>query len=318
MSSKFGRANPLLTRLSLARRNARDGYVAEFVAPSIKIGPVSHGEYYEFNEKNFFQLPENQKSASGVSRELTMDAALLTFKTVGYGSRMGYTQKELNDFGGPELGLQRVKMNIVSDADMNAHEKRVGDLVTTAGSYATANKETLTGANQWNDISSDPFGEVVSAKIAVQNDSGQEPNSMVVSYSNFWTGLAKHPDILSRVQAQLKDSGFSSSGITPALVGSLFDLDLRVAKARFISSNPGQSTVTKGSIWGNFALIFHKTPTPAKEIISLAYTFALQNFVMRTYFDEPSKKTFVDNDHDVQTKLVAASVGYLITNPTAT
>ena len=317
MSSKYGRANPLLTRLSLARRNARDGYVAEFVAPSIKVGPQSHGEYYEFNEKNFFQLPENHKSSGGVSRELTMDAALLTYKTVGYGSRMGYTQKELNDFGGPELGLQRVKTGIVSDADQNAHEKRVGDLVTTAGSYATANKITLSGTDQWSDISSDPFGEIVSAKIAIKNDSGQEPNSMVCSFSNFWTGLAAHPDILSRVQAQLKDSGFSSSGITPALVGSLFDVDLKVASARYITSNPGQGTVTKGSIWGNFALIFHKTATPAKEIINLAYTFSLQNFVMRSYFDEPSKKTFVDNDHDVQTKLIAASVGYLVTNPTA-
>ena len=317
MSSKYGRANPLLTRLSLARRNSRDGYVAEFGAPSIQVGPTSHGEYYQFDEKVYFQLPENQKAADGVSRELTMDATLLTYKTVGYGSRMGYTQKELNDFGGPELGLQRVKMGIVTDADMNAHEKRVADLLTTAASYASANKITLTGTDQWDDISSDPFGEIVSAKIAIKNDSGQEPNSMICSYSNFWTGLASHPDILSRVQAQLKDSGFSSSGITPALVGSLFDVDLRVASARYVSSNPGQSTVVKSSIWGNFALIFHKTPTPAKEIINLAYTFSLQNFVMRSYFDEPSKKTFVDNDHDVQTKLIAASVGYLVTNPTA-
>ena len=317
MSSKYGRANPLLTRLSLARRNARNGYIAEFVAPSLKVGPTSHGEYYEFNEKNFFQLPENHKSASGVSRELTMDAALLTFKTVGYGSRMGYTAKELADFGGPELALQRVKMGIVTDADMNSHEKRVGDLVTTAGSYASANKITLSGTDQWSDISSDPFGEIISAKIAIKNDSGQEPNSMVCSFSNFWTGLASHPDILSRVQAQLKDSGFSASGITPALVGSLFDVDLRVASARYVSSNPGQGTVTKSSIWGNFALIFHRTPTPGKEIINLAYTFSLQDFVMRSYFQEDNKKTYVDNDHDVQTKLIAASVGYLVTNPTA-
>ncbi len=315
MSSKYGRANPLLTRLSLARRNDADSYVAEHVAPSIKIGPTSHGEYYEFDEKNNMQLPENQKAAGGVSRELFMGAALLTFKTVGYGSRMGYTAKELADFGGAELALQRVKMNIVTDSDMNAHEKRVADLVTTAGSYASANKITLSGTDQWSDISSDPFGEIVSAKIAVNNDSSVEPNAMVCSYSNFWTGLATHPDILSRVQAQQKDSGLKS--VTPALVGSLFDLDLRVARARYISSNPGQSTVTKASLWGNFALIFHKTPTPAKEIISLAYTFALQNFVMRTYFDEPSKKTYVDDDHDVQTKLIAAGVGYLITNPTA-
>ena len=315
MSNKYGRANPLLTRLSLARRNARDGYVADFVAPPIPTGSVSHGEYYVFDEKSFFQLPENQKSDGGVSREIFLNASTATFKTVPYGSRAGYTAKELADFGGPELALQRVKLNMVTDADMNAHEKRVGDLVTNAASYATANKTTLSGTDQWDNIASDPFGQIVDAKIAIKNDSGMEANAMSVSYSNFWNGLAKHPDILSRVQAQQKDSGFRA--ITPALVGSLFDVDLRVASAIYVTSNPGQATVTKGSIWGNFALIFHRTPTPAKETISLAYTFAYRNFQIRTYFDEPSKKTYVDNDHDVQTKLIAPGVGYLITNPTA-
>ena len=314
MASKYGRANPLLTNLSLARRNAATGYIAEFVAPSIPSGPKSFGEYYVFDEDSFFQLPENQKADDGISREIFIGASLATFKCVPYGTRAGYTQKELDDFG-TEMQLQRAKLNMVTDADMNAHEKRVGDLVTTAGSYAAANKTTLTGTNQWDDISSDPFQQIIDAKIAIKNNSGQEPNAMACSYSNFWTGLAKHPDIISRVQAQQKDSGFRA--ITPALVGSLFDVDLRVASSIYASSNPGQSTITKASIWGNFALIFHRTPTPAKEIINLAYTFAYKNFQLRSYFDEARQKTYVDNDHIVQTKLTAAGVGYLVTNPTS-
>lgn len=316
MSSKYGRANPLLTNLSLIRRNKKDGYVAEFVAPSISSGSKSFGEYYVFDEKSFFQLPENQKADDGISREIYLEASLQNFKCVPYGTRAGYTQKELDDFGS-EMGLQTAKLNMVTDADMNAHEKRVDDLVTTAGSYASGNKATLTGTDQWSNIASDPFGDVVTAKIAIMDSSGVEPTSMACSYSNFWTGLATHPDILSRVQAQLKDSGFSASGITPALVGSLFGLDLKVASARYVSSNPGQGTVTRASIWGNFSLIFHKTQTPAKEIANLAYTFAYRNFQMRSYFDQARQKTYVDNDHIVQTKLTSAAVGYLYTNPTA-
>lgn len=315
MSSKYGRSNPLLTKLSLARRNAAIGYVADFVAPSVPVGPISHGEYYVWDEKSFFQLPENQKADGGVSRELHLNATLQNYKCVPYGSRAGYTAKELADFGGAEMGLQRAKMAMVTDADMNAHEKRVGDLVTTAGSYAAGNKTTLTGTDQWDNAASDPFQQIVDAKLAIKGNSGQEPNAMVCSYENFWKGLAKHPDILSRVQAQQKDSGFRA--ITPALVGSLFDVDLRVASSIYVTSNPGQSTVTKDYIWGNFALIFHRTPTPAKEIINLAYTFTYKDFEFRSYFDQPSKKTYVDNDHDVDTKLVAAGVGYLITNPTS-
>ncbi|MFQ5769704.1 MAG: hypothetical protein ACE5HX_04150 [bacterium] len=315
MASKYGRSNPLLTNLSLARRNAREGFVADFVAPPIPTGDTSFGEYYVFNEKSFFQLPENHKASGGVSKEIFLEATVANFKCIPYGSRAGYTQKELDDFGGPELALQKAKMNMVTDADMNAHEDRVEGVVTTAGSYDSANKTTLSGTDQWDDISSDPFSQIVDAKIAIKKNAGVEPNAMVCSYSNFWTGLAKHPDILSRVQAQQKDSGFRA--ITPALVGSLFDVDLRVASAVKVTSNPGQSTVTKGFIWGNFALVFHRTPTPAKEIFNLAYTFTYKNFVIRTYFDEPSKKFYVDNDHDVDTKLVGADGGYLITNPTS-
>lgn len=317
MASKYGRANPLLTRLSLARRNAAVGYVAEFGSPTISIpaGEPSHGEYYVFDEKSFFQSPDNEIADGAAAREIFLNASTQNYKCRSFGSKAGYTQKELDDFGGTEMALQRAKMNMITDADMIAHERRVASLLTTAGSYASANKTTLSGADQWDNAASDPFNNIVDAKLAIKQNSGQEPNAMIVSYSNFWKGLAKHPDIISRVQAQQKDSGFRA--ITPALVGSLFDVDLRVASSVYVSSNPGQSTVSKSFCWGNFALIFHRTPTPAKEIINLSYTFAYKNFEMRTYYDEDKDKFFVSNKHIVDSKLVAAGVGYLITSPTS-
>lgn len=308
MANPHGTPDVLLTKLSLAKRNNSAGFIAEFGSPSIPV-PKTSGTYYKWDDGTFFQNPNNEKAEQTVSRTIFSKATTDTFKTAGYGSREGYTQDELDDFGDAGA-LKRAKMNAVTDADMISHEKRVADLLTTAGSYASANKKTLT--NQWSDASNgDPFGDVTTAKEAVMSGSGVEANAMIMSFLNF-NQLKLHPDILSKVQAQNLGSGLAD--ITPKVVGQLFGLDLRISWNQFESSNLGQATKTFAYTWGDFALIFHRTPTPAREIISLSYTFARHNFQMRTYFDTPSKTFFVDNDHKVVSKLIAADVGYLITD----
>lgn len=315
MASKYGRSNPLLTNLSLARRNAKEGYIAEFVSPTIPTNGKSFGEYNVFDERSFFQLPDNEIADGNSAREVFLQASVQNYKCRDFGSKASYTQKEMDDFGGSELDLQTAKMNMVTDADMNAHEYRVGTLVTTAASYASANKTTLTGTDQWSDVSSDPFNQIVDAKVAIKTNAGVEPNAMVVSYQGFWQGLAKHPDIISRVQAMQKDSGFTQ--MTPQVVGGLLGVDLRVASAVYLSSNPGKSTTTHSFIWGDYALVFHRNQMAAINEINLSYTFSYKNFEMRTYYDEDKDRYYVSNKHTVDSKLVAAGVGYLISDTIA-
>lgn len=312
MPNPYGVPNSLLTRLSIARRNQASGFVAEFVAPVISI-PKSAGEFFEWDQGTNFKLPDNEKGEGGVSREIVIDGSTTAYKSTLYGTRAGFTAQELTDFG-DEGGLRRQKMNAVTDADMIAFEKRVGDIVTTAGSYASNNKTTLTGANQWSDSGSDPFGDIITAKEAVHSGNGVNANKMIQSFLGF-NQLKKHPDILARLQAQNLATGLED--VSAAAIGTLFGLDYRVADAQYQSSDDGQSTFTSAYILGNFALVFHGTPTPAKEVITLAYSFTVKNFQMRTYFETAPQKTFVDNDHNVVTKLVAAGVGYLFTNPIA-
>lgn len=315
--NEYGRSDPLLTNMSIDRRNAAVGFIAEFGAPSVPTGAdeatkKSFGEYYIYDQGNNFQEPDNKKSDGGVSREIFFNASTGSFKTKPYGSRAGYTQKELNDFG-VEHDLRKLKMNMVTDADMIAHERRVCTLLTTAGSYASANKTTLTGANQWSDASSDPFGNIITAKEAITSGDAVPANAMINSFLGH-NQLIQHPDILSRLQAQNLASGLED--VTPAKVGELFGLDYKVAQAQYKTSKKGQ-TFTSSYAWGDFALVFHKTPTAAKESISLAYTFTYENFIFRTYFEDKNNKFWVDNAHDVVSLLIAASVGYLISDTIA-
>jgi len=302
-----------ISNLSVDRRNDATGYVADFGAPIVKVNKTV-GSYYEFNEGNNFQNPDNVKADGAVSRTAVFNANVLSYQTNLYGTRAGYTQRELDDFDGGANELRIAKMNMITDADMNAHEVRTATLLTTAASYASANKITLSGSDQWSNAASDPFTEIKAAKLAVMADDGVVMNSMICSYDNFYNGLFAHPDIISRVQAENKPTG--TDDMNAAAVGAVLGVDLKIASAQYQSSVTGQTFVAS-YCWGNFALMFHRPSAPAKQTIALAYTFAKTNFAIRSYFDEPSKTTFVDNDHDVDTKLVAASVGYLITNPTA-
>jgi len=318
MSSRYGNSDPLLTRLSLDRRNAADGYIQEFAAPTIMTGNKPNGEYWEFDEGNNFQQPNNEKAANGVSRQIHFNAAIKTFSTNAYGSRAAYDQKELDIFaqgGGSGADLRRLKMNMVTDADLLAHEVRVTTLVTTAASYAAANKRTLTGGAGllfWSDPASPLFADVNTGKDAVIKGDAAKANSMIVSH-DIHSNIMIHPEVAARISDN-ESTGFSD--ITQAKIGNLFGLDYRVAEAQFNANAEGLA-FNPSYAWGNFALIFHRAPAPGKEQISLAYNFAYKDFRMRSYFDEPSQNTFVDNDHDVDTELVAPSVGYLITNAIA-
>jgi hypothetical protein len=311
MANKTARANPLLTSLSLKRRTQAKDYVANFLAPVIMTGKQSFGEYYEFDDGAFAKNPDNRKAADVPSRTIDIGASLQPFKCVEYGSRAGYTKRELDDFGGPENALQKAKMQAVTDADMLAHEVRVATQFTTSGNFASGHSETLAGSDIWDNASSDPFEQIITAKQKIKLATGYEPNRMVVSYDGFWGALANHADIKSRVQAQQKDTGFRA--ITPQLVGSLFDVDLRVAGAVYNSANEGQ-TVSRSFCWGDHALVFYAEESPAKDSYSLAYTFTYEDFVMRTYFENSTKKTWVDNSHDVDVKICGNAAGYLISN----
>ena len=66
-----------------------------------------------------------------------------------------------------------------------AMEARIATLVTTAGSYAAAHKQTLVGADQWSTAASAVLSRKQAADEAIQADAGVLPNSAIIPFKVF-------------------------------------------------------------------------------------------------------------------------------------
>jgi hypothetical protein len=101
-------------------------------------------------------------------------------------------------------------------------EKEVADSVFAAANYATGNKLTLSGNDQWKasggsqGSTSDPIGNIEDGIDAARDDMGRRPNTIVFGY-DAWKAFKHHQDILDRIK-------YSERGvITPEIVASIFD-----------------------------------------------------------------------------------------------
>jgi hypothetical protein len=225
--------------------------------------------------------------------------------------------------------------DIVTDRDRNLADpivdpdKRVTNNLTKIvdldievdASSALFNSSNFTGmyttpSALWNAdvVNGDPIGDIDGAKTLVQKEIGVEPNVLVLGKQVF-DELKRHPDLLD----YFKHTGVPI--LTEQMLANVFGIsEVVVGKAIHITSKPGQSTVTKDYVWGNYASLLYRTPNPAMEEPSWGYTF------MHKLFGGVTAKTkkwrAEDNDGDMievarsyVQKVTGLKAGYLFVSP---
>lgn len=121
----------------------------------------------------------------------------------------------------------------------------------------------------WNDyVNSTPIQDVETAKIAVWQMTGFQPNCLVVG-KQVWRWLKHHPTILARyVFTEAVPS------LTEQMVAKVFGLDkLVVGRGIFTATPEGNLPVVYGGILGLNALLCYVTPTPSLMQPSAGYVF---------------------------------------------
>lgn len=320
---RYGTPNTMLTRLSLAIRNSMTGtfggYQAEMVSPSLP-SPIK-GTYISWHSGDFQQNPVNLKGDADIGREIKISGTTGTYECLPYGSHATYTERELALFAqglsstSPLASqLRRAKTLAVTEADMISHEVRVMTLVGTAGSYASANKATLT--NTWADkVNGTPIANVETAKLAVHASASRMPTDMLIGMQT-WSNLKQHPEIVAQVNASNRSAG--PGEISVDQVSNIFGLRIHVSGARYTTDGTeALDGATTGYVWSDKALIYHKSPAPSVFDYSLSYTFSYKDFQFRLYRDPETGVWKPINEHDVVSKLTAAGAGYLISNTDA-
>jgi hypothetical protein len=187
-------------------------------------------------------------------------------------------------------------------------EKAQADIATTAGSYASTNKTTLSGTSQWSDHTngvSNPIADVDTAKDAIRSQIGRRANTVVMGAA-VWTKLREHPKVTDRVKYTGRDSA------TPDLLATLFGVE-RVLVGDAIYEN---AAGTLADVWGKFVVVAYTELGSLGDMgaPTYGYTYRLGGYplVEEPYNDRNAKSWVYPVTDEVAPVMAAAAAGYLI------
>lgn len=313
-NEKDVRHDTSLQRFQVGFRADKMGFTADFVFPIFNTQKIVQGSYKEYAVGDHFQVINTRMKGKQEAAEVKFDISEKTFLTKEFAAKHGWTERDINAAVGTAIRLPRKSAAIVADTMMLDWQREVDLNLTTTN---VTNNTTLAGAAQWNNVTSNPVDDIVAGIKAIQKATGRTPNRGVMGGDVWWDGLQNNADIVDRVKASQIVPGIQN--MTPTLLGQVFNLDLRVASAIFVTTKEGQ-TVTLDYSLGKKMLLFFADESPDEDTPHFGTTFVSSDFETRR-FTEPERgrggTTWVQTEMERDTKFIFEKCGYLIESAVA-
>jgi hypothetical protein len=294
--------SPVLTDFAINYTN--QAYIGTKALPIVPRSTIQ-GTFYKYPRENSTRIDE---TARGVA-----DYAGHTDWTLDTDTYNCYPAQAWRDFM-PDLmyaGADIVPSTLMSRAQysvnkiMLSQEKRISDLLLTAGTYPSSNRMTLssTGASDgWQfdkyvDGAGSVFSVIEKAKSNCYRPMDAEP--VLLLGGDVYRILKHHPDLTSKITGGATKE--NAAIVMLQTMAELFEVsEVLVGDAEY-NSTPNKATATYAKIWGNFALVFYRQKTPSIDSASLGYTFVFsppQNELSQAQYEGIKSGWRVKKYHD--------------------
>lgn len=296
--------DPVLSTVAQGYRNA--AAIGQILFPFVPVGQRG-GKIITFGKEDF-QLYATGRAPGGNTKRVQYGYAGSNYALENH-SLEGMVPFELMEEAeavpGINLGTGAVMktQNIIS----NRLEIAQATLATTASNYPVGNKNTLAGTGQWSDFASgvsDPIADVDTAKEAVRQQTGREPNTVVMG-SKVFNKVKRHPKIVELIKYTGRDV------VTPEILAGLFDVERVVVGKGVYQDGAGAMQDT----WGKFVIVaFTETASLAEMgLPTYGYTYRLTGcpIVESPYQDRNAKSWVYPVNDDVIPVIAASIAGYL-------
>lgn len=205
---------------------------------------------------------------------------------------------------GIDLGARAV--NLVLRVMQLAHEHECANLALNAAKYDADHKVKLVGGDRWTSPDSDPSKDIETAKEAVADSIGMEPNRLMLSRKAL-RGLKYHPKLIERVKH------VNITSITIDILKTLWEVDEIVVGQARVATGADDAF---GDVWGAGAWMGYVTdnPDPNVEEPSFGYTYQIQGhpLVETPYWDDGAKSWIYGVTDDNTPAMGGMLAGYLI------
>ena len=289
----------VLTNISLAFMQDSNNFVARRAFPEVPVSKQSDVYYtYPRGEFNRDQMEERAPGTESAGANYKLDTQ--SYRCKVYALHKNIDDQTRSNVDGPLQLDRETTMFLTLKAQLNQEIDWVGRYMGGSGlgfsaapggtwSFAAdgvassptarASLDFTDGANnnvlQWSVDGSTPIENVRDAKRAMLQETGFEPNVMVMGRSVADT-LKDHPDLIDRI-----DRGQTTGAAQMTMEGirELFELD------EILVSNAIQNTAKLGAtanhsfIAGDNALLLYRPPSPGLLTPAAGYTFLWSGFI---------------------------------------
>jgi len=296
---------PLLTDVSI--RYTNDSFIAPVVFPDL---PVTKDidKVFKFDKTNLRKPASTARD--GFARANRIDYGLTQISTpplVEASLEIGITNAVMDNYDAPLVPMVAAT-NTVTEQILIEKEYLLANFVFSSSNITQGT--TLSGGTQWSTYaSSNPFGDLQLARTTIKQNSGKNPNTLVLG-RQVWDQLVNHPNVTDRI----KYTARADQATIANALGDLFGFqNVIMGEAIYNSASPGNTDVL-GFIWGKYALACYIAPLPALETVSLGYhLYRPSERYVDSWYEQPIKTTIVRCNDYYTRFLMAVEAGYLIT-----
>lgn len=187
---------PLVDTLVDIQTNLRD--ITGELMPKV-VAPKVRYDYYTYPLENFTKEEDDLISTAGyvnrINAERSKNSIELTYRGLGWEAAV---EAIMNDDS--PIAYIAYKNMTVNVTIMNNLEKRRLALLTTSGNYAAGNAVALTGANQWDDPTSDPAKAITNAISKIRLTTNSSGSIKFFSSRRVWDVIRHNPKIIEYVR----------------------------------------------------------------------------------------------------------------------
>jgi hypothetical protein len=311
--------DPILTDFSLGY--GPQAYIADQVMPFTDVALPS-GRYRVFDRSNWVTFPSRREPGTVANEIRGGKWSEDTFSVKEHALQVAIDDEERQNYNAAN---QNAQANLFAGIDPEAdavelmtrsllieYENAVATLVRNASNYGSQTV-TKSGTGQWDDASSTPVADVVTALQTVFDSVLLEPNLAIIP-KTVWLSLFNHPQIIARyqyVQAQVdQEAAFR------ALTG--FNGTILFPNNRYNTADNIDASESLTTIWGKDVFFGYVNNTAGQKIQTFGKTFYQPvNGQLRSvtrWREEQRTSDVIRTQWRWDLKLVQPLCGYLIKN----
>jgi hypothetical protein len=295
-----------LSNISIQYANA--DYIGTQLMPVVQVAHLSD-RYFVYDKRSRLAYPDDALGARASANELNENITTDNFSCKPYGYKEYVDNLTLKNQSAPLDEMVDVIANL-NEAIAFREELRIAAILSNSTTFG-ANTTTLGAPAYWTAAGGSPVTDIQNAAAALWNGRGA---TRLVGYTslNVWNALLRSAPILELFK-------YTRPGLaTKTEIAMVLGLDdILVSSARKDTANESQAA-SYARIWGDVFGIVRVASSPGIRTAGFGYTFRFGQKDTNEWFDPTVGplggyygRVSVVEDH----KVVAADVGFLITNP---